>query len=146
MSLLLLYRPYRWRRSGADGGGASKRKRDTVVFKIPKPGAKKSARLGKREVKDDLAGNWTNWLTSAVQQVQDSAPEKFKDSLADTKSLISRIELVLTSVVMVPDGALLSLDAPDPELSALLDLISKQLAVYASDEEALLLFMLMRRR
>lgn len=66
--------------------------------------------------------------------------------LLDSKDLIGRINLVLRSVVMVPDGALLALEGPDPELLHLLSLISRQLEVYASDEEAVLLFMLQRRR
>lgn len=149
MSMLLLYRPYRWRLGGADGGGAggrSRKKRDTVVFKIPKPSNRRVKHtLKPKSTPPPVAADWSNWLESAFKSAKDSA-KKIPGNLPDVSSLIARVEGILRSVVIVPDGALLSLEGPDPELLAWLSFISHQLEVFASDEEAVLLFMLQRRR
>lgn len=145
MTLLLLYRPYRWRRSGAEG---PRRKRDTVVFKIPKPGrgVKRSPHSKRKPEAPPLASEWTNWLDAAVKSVKSNVKSSADSAVLNSRDLIGRINLILRSVVMVPDGALLALEGPDPELLKLLALISRQLEVFASDEEAVLLFMLQRRR
>jgi hypothetical protein len=146
MSLLLLLRPYRWRRNGSTGG--ARRKRDTVVFKIPKPVVKAKSKhsLKKKDTQAPVASDWTTWLDSAVKNVKSADLPSATSALLNSKDLIDRINLILRSVVMVPDGALLALEGPDPELLNLLSIISRQLEVYASDEEAVLLFMLQRRR
>jgi hypothetical protein len=158
MSLLLLFRPYRWGQLDDDSGGdTSGGRRDPqgrksrLVFKIPRLGVAKKIVVsnGKRETKTVTTAEaplpWQAAFASALERAKFADISRTLENIGSTDELLSRLERDLSYQDLTSDEHILSIETYDPLLIQQIAIITAHLALLPSDEDLLLAYMMHRQ-
>lgn len=156
MSLLLLFRPYRWVEDDAGGDGGPSRsdpfgRKSRIVFKVPRLGVKKKLVIqqGKQRIeveapKEDIP--WQVAFSKALDLARNADISRTLDNIGSTEALIERLENNLAMQDLTADEHIIHIHTLDPLLVQQLAIITAHLALLPTDDDLLLAYMVHRNR